>query len=46
MILKNLFKTEEEIKGALIGTIFADGSIEQKKRIIYYIDLSQIEQIG
>lgn len=31
MILKNLFKTEEEIKGALIGTIFADGSIEKKK---------------
>ena len=26
MVLKNLFKTEEEIKGTLIGNIFADGS--------------------
>lgn len=31
MELKNLFETEEEIKGALIGTIFADGSIEKQR---------------
>lgn len=31
MELKNLFKTEEEIKGALVGTIFADGFIEKQR---------------